>query len=85
MIPFPQEIEDYAERHTRALSDLHAKVWQETCEKQKSPKMMVGPLEGALLGLLVRITAAKRVLEIGIVLDLLREWNHKKPPSFGYL
>src|SRR5712692_4339098 len=66
MIPFPQDIEAYAERHTRGLSDLHAKVWQETCEKQKAPKMMVGPLEGALLKLLVRITAAKRVLEIGM-------------------
>jgi caffeoyl-CoA O-methyltransferase len=28
--------------------------------------MMVGPLEGALLKLLVRLTAAKRVLEIGM-------------------
>lgn len=67
MIPsFPQDIEEYAERHTRALSDLHAKVWKETYEKQKSPKMMVGPLEGAFLRLLVRITAAKKVLEIGM-------------------
>ena len=67
MIPsFPQDIEEYAEQHTRALSDLHAKVWKETYEKQKSPKMMVGPLEGAFLRLLVRITAAKKVLEIGM-------------------
>jgi caffeoyl-CoA O-methyltransferase len=66
MIPLPEEIENYAERHTRGLSDLHARVWKETYEKTKSPKMMVGPLEGALLRLLVRITAAKRVLEIGM-------------------
>ncbi|MGH7770228.1 MAG: O-methyltransferase [Candidatus Binatia bacterium] len=67
MIPsFPQDIEEYAERHTRPLSELHEKVWRETYEKQKSPKMMVGPLEGAFLRLLVRITAAKKVLEIGM-------------------
>ncbi len=66
MIPLPEEIENYAERHTRGLSELHARVWKETHEKTKSPKMMVGPLEAALLRLLVRITAAKRVLEIGM-------------------
>jgi caffeoyl-CoA O-methyltransferase len=66
MIPVLEEIEAYAERHTRGLSELHARVWKETYEKTKSPKMMVGPLEGALLRLLVRITAAKRVLEIGM-------------------
>lgn len=60
------EIEDYAERHTRALSDLHARLWKETYEKTRSPGMMVGPLEGALLRLLVRLTVAKRVLEIGM-------------------
>lgn len=66
MIPLPEEIENYAERHTRGLSELHAQVWKETHEKTKSPKMMVGPLEGGFLKLLVRMTAAKRILEIGM-------------------
>ena len=66
MIPIPEAIEEYAERHTRALSGLHARVWKETHEKTKSPRMMVGPLEGAFLEMLVRITGAKRVLEIGM-------------------
>ncbi len=61
-----EQIEDYAERHTRALSDLHARLWEETHQKTDSPGMMVGPIEGALLKLLVRLTAAKRVLEIGM-------------------
>jgi caffeoyl-CoA O-methyltransferase len=61
-----EEIEEYAERHTRALSDLHARLWKETHENTVSPGMMVGPLEGALLRLLVRLTAARRVLEIGM-------------------
>jgi caffeoyl-CoA O-methyltransferase len=61
-----EELEQYAEDRTRALSDLHARLWQETHEKTTAPGMMVGPLEGALLRLLVRLTAAKRVLEIGM-------------------
>jgi caffeoyl-CoA O-methyltransferase len=65
MVSFEQ-IEEYAERHTRALSDLQGRLWQETHQKTDYPGMMVGPLEGALLRLLVRLTGAKRVLEIGM-------------------
>jgi caffeoyl-CoA O-methyltransferase len=65
MVSFEQ-IEKYAESHTRALSDLHARLWKETHQKTDNPGMMVGPLEGALLRLLVRLTTAKRVLEIGM-------------------
>jgi len=66
MISLSKKIEGYSERHTRELSDLHQRLWQETHEKTSSPGMMVGPIEGALLRLLVRLTAAKRVLEIGM-------------------
>ncbi|HXV81567.1 MAG TPA: class I SAM-dependent methyltransferase [Candidatus Binatia bacterium] len=65
MVSFEQ-IEEYAEDHTRALSDLHGRLWKETYQKTDFPGMMVGPLEGALLRLLVRLTRAKRVLEIGM-------------------
>ncbi len=61
-----EQIEEYAEHHTRAVSDLHERLWKETHQKTENPGMMVGPLEGALLKLLVRLTAAKRVLEIGM-------------------
>jgi len=64
--PVAQEIEEYAEGHTRGLSPLHARLWQETHEKTTHPQMLVGPLEGAFLRLLVRLTAAKRILEIGM-------------------
>ena len=65
MVSFEQ-IEEYAERHTRELSALHPRLWQETHEKTDFPGMMVGPLEGALLRLPGRLTSAKRVLEIGM-------------------
>jgi len=62
----PARLEQYAERHTTPLSELHSLLWKETYKKTTRPAMMVGPLEGALLQLLVRITRARRILEIGM-------------------
>lgn len=61
-----EDFEDYAQAHTRALSELHESLWRETHQKTTAPRMMVGSLEGALLRLLVRLTEARRVLEIGM-------------------
>lgn len=62
----PLGIEDYAERHSKPLSDIHSKLWLETFTKTRSPGMMVGALEGAFLKMLVRMTGARRILEIGM-------------------
>ena len=62
----PLGIEDYAERHSKPLSDIHSKLWLETFNKTRSPGMMVGALEGAFLKMLVRMTGARRILEIGM-------------------
>jgi caffeoyl-CoA O-methyltransferase len=62
----PIGIEDYAERHSTPLSETHSKLWLETFNKTRNPEMMVGPLEGALLKMLVRLTGARRILEIGM-------------------
>jgi predicted O-methyltransferase YrrM len=61
----PLGIEEYAERHSKPLSETHAKVWLETYSKTRSPGMMVGPVEGAFLKMLALITGARRILEIG--------------------
>jgi len=62
----PLGIEEYAERHTDPMSQLHQQIWKETHERTTSPRMMVGPLEGAFLRLLVRSIQARTVLEIGM-------------------
>jgi caffeoyl-CoA O-methyltransferase len=62
----PIGIEDYAERHSKPLSDLHGKLWVETYAKTRSPAMMVGPLEGQFLKMLATMTGARRILEIGM-------------------
>lgn len=78
----PVGIEEYAERHTTALSHLHSQLWRETHEKTKSPNMMVGPLEGAFLRMLVRLTQARRILEIGMFTGYSAlAWAEALPPD----
>lgn len=62
----PIGIEDYAERHSKPLSALHHKLWMETYSKTRDPALMVGALEGAFLKMLVTITNARRILEVGM-------------------
>lgn len=61
----PLGVEEYAERHSKPLSSLHEKLWLETYSKTRSPNAMVGALEGAFLRMLVLMTGARRILEIG--------------------
>ena len=62
----PIGIEDYAERCSKPLSALHDKLWVETYSRTRSPQMMVGALEGQFLKMLVCLTGARRILEIGM-------------------
>jgi caffeoyl-CoA O-methyltransferase len=78
----PNGIEEYAERHTAPMSELHSRLWKETYEKTTSPAMMVGPLEAAFLRLLVRITQARRILEIGMFTGYSAlVWAEALPPD----
>ena len=47
------------------LDELFERLAAETRERTTTPQMMVGPLEGRFLELLVRLTGARRVLELG--------------------
>jgi caffeoyl-CoA O-methyltransferase len=62
----PIGIEDYAERCSKPLSQLHDKLWVETYSKTRNPGMMVGALEGQFLKMLAGLTGARRILEIGM-------------------
>src|ERR1041385_672621 len=62
----PIGIEDYTERCSKPLSELHDKLWVETYAKTHSPGMMVGPVEGQFLKMLAQLTGARRILEIGM-------------------
>jgi caffeoyl-CoA O-methyltransferase len=59
-------IEQYAHDHTKPASDLFERLREETFRDMKSPEMQVGRIEGRFLKMLVRLTGARRVLEIGM-------------------
>jgi predicted O-methyltransferase YrrM len=60
-----EQVEDYAAEHTSELHDLFERLAEETREKTTAPQMMVGRIEGGFLAALVRLTGAKRILELG--------------------
>jgi caffeoyl-CoA O-methyltransferase len=60
-----EQVEAYAVEHTTQLDELFERLAEETREKMDLPQMMVGRLEGGFLAALVRLTGAKRILELG--------------------
>ena len=59
------KIEEYAEEHTSPNGELFERLAEETREKTTAPQMMVGRIEGQFLATLVRLSGARRILELG--------------------
>lgn len=62
----PRPIEDYAVNHSTAPTPLLMELEQLTQAQCANPQMLVGRLEGALLRMLIGLTGARRILEIGL-------------------
>jgi caffeoyl-CoA O-methyltransferase len=60
-----EDVERYALEHSTLDPELFRRLEQETRATQTLPQMMVGPLEGQLLGWLVWLSGAREILEIG--------------------
>jgi len=60
-----KEFEKYAEAHTKPIHELLAELKEITIQESDYPQMMIGNLEGKFLQLLVALSGAKKVLEIG--------------------
>ncbi|WP_073094639.1 O-methyltransferase [Cyclobacterium lianum] len=60
-----EELLAYSMQHSTAEDELLADISRQTHLKVLKPRMLSGPLQGKLLEMLVRISGAKRVLEIG--------------------
>ena len=58
-------LDKYVEEHTRARPPLFDELRAVTYERMASPGMQVGRVEGALLSMIVKISRARRILEIG--------------------
>ncbi|MFZ1751201.1 MAG: O-methyltransferase [Saprospiraceae bacterium] len=59
------ELNQYSERHSSISDPLLLEIERATHLKTLTPRMLSGPLQGALLILLSKIIGPKRVLEIG--------------------
>mgnify|MGYP003423433876 CR=1 FL=1 len=62
----PKPIEDYAAAHSQTPSPLLDELEAYTNTHCAMPQMLVGRLEGGLLKMLVRLSGARRILEIGL-------------------
>jgi predicted O-methyltransferase YrrM len=58
-------IESYCEAHSAVPDALLTEVHDYTTRNLADAQMLIGPLEAALLQLLVRVSRARRILEIG--------------------
>ena len=61
----PRKIEGYCLRHTTARNKLLRELEKYTQRNCADAQMLIGPHEGALLAMLVHLTSARRILEIG--------------------
>lgn len=60
-----EELSAYADRHTTASSDMLRSVAASTRAWAEIPQMMIDETEGQLLRLLVALSGAQRIVEIG--------------------
>jgi len=59
-------VEQFAHDHTEAETDLYVRLRDETYRVMQSPQMQVDVIEGRFLQMLVRLSGAKRILELGM-------------------
>ena len=59
-------VEQFARDHTEPETDLYARLREETYREMSSPAMQVDLIEGRFLKMLVRLTGARLVLELGM-------------------
>lgn len=62
----PENIAQYVSEHTAQPSDLLNEIAAYTTANCDLPQMLTGPVEGQFLKLLVQLSGAKNILEIGL-------------------
>lgn len=60
-----EKLESYAAKHSTSETNLFKALAKATYKKTSLPQMQVGHLEGNFLRLMVRVSKAERILEIG--------------------
>jgi caffeoyl-CoA O-methyltransferase len=59
-------VEQFARDHTERESELHVRLRKETHRVMDRPQMQVDAIEGRFLKMLVRLTGARTILEVGM-------------------
>jgi len=59
------QLDEYSKHYSTQVEELFEELREETYAKTSEPWMQVGPVEGRFLKMLVEMTGAKRVLELG--------------------
>ena len=59
-------VEQFAHDHTEPETDLYVRLREETYRVMQSPQMQVDIIEGRFLQMLVRLSGAKSILELGM-------------------
>ncbi len=59
-------VEQFARDHTEPETDLHVRLREETYREMDRPQMQIDVIEGRFLKMLVRLTGARTILEIGM-------------------
>ena len=80
-----KRIVQYCEQHTTRAEELFEQLREETYKKTKCPQMLCGHVEGRLLKMLVSLSGARRVLEIGMFTGYSALWMAEGLPSDGSL
>jgi len=78
-------IEEYATAHTQAPNELLKELEQKTYAECEAPQMVVGALEGGFLRMMVSITGAKRILEVGMFTGYSALSMAEALPDYGEL
>jgi caffeoyl-CoA O-methyltransferase len=61
----PPNIEKYCQTHSTPIAALFEALKEDTIAHTTAPQMQVGMIEGSFLQMLVRLTGAKKVIELG--------------------
>jgi len=78
-------VEQFAHDHTEAETDLYVRLREETYRVMQSPQMQVDVIEGRFLQMLVRLSSAKSILELGMFTGYSALMMAEALPDNGHL
>ncbi len=78
-------LDEYCRQHSTDQPELLAELERQTREAMPDAQMLSGPVEGRLLSLLVALSGARRILEVGTFTGYSALWMAMAMPCEGTL